>query len=279
MNKLFKIYKELPLSTDGDKIVIMVYGMFCGSLIGWTLGSFNYLGLFKLNFWRNGYINAKRLLYNYNTKTFYMTNDINSQLIDDFKNFMFSVGPTQPIDIVLETHGGSFSGAQMISDIIVSHGGISNAIVLNKAFSAGTLIALSCTNLYMHRNAHLSPVDVQQGNFFSTVQLSAVKTIIDKKNADRVNDDTFLMADQAEKCNLLITNIFNKIIKPRYDADISLKIKSELFDGDKYIHSTTFSVSDLRNMGINVQDITKNMISKANCKKQVYDVHNCMSVC
>jgi ClpP class serine protease len=188
---------------------------------------------------------------------------------------MLDIKPNEDIDIVIDTNGGSFCAAQMISEIILNHEGTTNAIVLDKALSAGTIIALSCSNLYMHKNAHLSPVDVQGFGFFQTAQFSSVKTIIENKSADKVEDNTFIMADQANKVRALLNEMFEKIVKPKYDDNISAKIKSELFDGEKYIHSTAFSVKKLKTIGIKVLDITDSMITRS----KLYDKQICDGRC
>lgn len=258
-----KAVDSLSKLNNAEK-VLYTNALLSGLVIGYGIGTANLFGLFTWRLWKNRYTNVKRYLYNLKTKTHYITGDITSETVDAFKKFMLTVKSDETVDVIIDTNGGTFSGAQMMSDMLLSHEGVTNAIVLNKAFSAGTLIALSCRNLYMHKNAHLSPVDVQQGNFFDVVQLSAVKNIIEKKTADKINDNTFLLADQAEKCKSLMNTLFEKIIKPQYVNEISMNIKKELFDGEKYIHSTTFSFNDLKKMGLNVQIITPNMIAKAN---------------
>lgn len=261
VEKIEKIEKILIQSKKQLGSLLMTVGFFMVSvpLLSFAFRTFNKKNLI------NRFIDLKRLYYNRNVKTFYISDTVTGNLVDEFKQFMINVGPKDEIDIVLETYGGFFSGAQMISDMILSHEGVTNAIVLNRAFSAGTLIALSCTNLYMHKNAHLSPVDVLQSDFFKTIQLSAVQTIIDNKTKDKINDDTFIMADQAEKSKNLLNSLFERIIKPKYSDDVASIIKQELFDGNKYIHSTSFSSTELKNIGLKINDILPNMIKKAQC--------------
>lgn len=254
---------EKKMSYETEKIILIVYGFALGYTFGSMYGFSSYL---KMNKFVNMYTNIKKFTYNLQTKTFYIDGDINGDLVDEFKSFMRNVKHDETVDIVIDTYGGCFSSAQMMTDIILTHKGITNAIVLNKAFSAGSLIALSCANLYMHKNAHLSPVDVLQGDMFSTVQLSAVQTIINNKSKDKIGDNTFILADQAEKCKKLLDVLFSKIISPKYQEAEANKIKQEFFDGTKNVHSTTFSRNDLTSFGIVVYDITPTMFNKASCK-------------
>lgn len=254
--------KKLEMDNIPDRIMLLSYGFF----LGYLLGSVKYFGFFKMRNFKNAYTNMIRTIHNLETKTFYINENISEYTVNNFKKFLFDVGPNETIDIVIETNGGYFTCAQMLSDLILSHEGITNAIVLNNAFSAGSLIALSCKNLYMHKNAHLSPVDVQQGNFFSTIQLSSIQKVIDNKSKDKIQDNTFLLADQAEKCKLLLEYLFQKIIVPKYDEKTSQLIKEELFEGNKNIHGTSFSYKELKDIGVDIKDITPSMISKAKTK-------------
>ena len=206
-----------------------------------------------------------RLAYSFeNTKTFYIDKSIDCDIVYKFKEFMNNVKNDDEIDIVIETNGGSFSCGQMICNIILSHKGIINAIVLNHAFSAGTLIALSCDNLYMHNNANLSPVDTIHCNFFDAVQLSSIKTVIENKSNDKIDDKTFILSDQAAKCLLVLNDLFDRIIKKKYNENVSNTIKENIFSGEKYAHCTAFSKEQLKNFGLNIYDITEKMIRK--CK-------------
>ena len=123
---------------------------------------------------------------------------------------MDKVEPDSVINLYFETDGGLFSVAQMICNIILNHKGETNAIILNKSFSAGTLCALCCKNIYMHFNAHLSPVDVIQCSFFSSTQLSSIQNVVKNKNADKIDDSTYILDDQAKKCKTILNKYLCK---------------------------------------------------------------------
>ena len=63
----------------------------------------------------------------------------------------------------------------------------------------------------MHKNAHLSPVDVIESNFFSSTQLSSIRNVVKNKNADKIDDSTYILDDQAIKCKTILNRIFEKI--------------------------------------------------------------------
>lgn len=193
---------------------------------------------------------------------FYFDTDIDSYIIGKFKNFMDKIEPNEPINLYFETYGGLFSVAQMICNIILNHKGETNAIILNYSFSAGTLCALCCKNIYMHSNAHLSPVDVIQTSFFSATQLSSIQNVVKNKNADKIEDSTYILDDQATKCKTILNKIFGSIcLIHSFDIDTKEKVFEEIFKGEKYTHNTVFSYEELCSMGINIKPITKEMES------------------
>jgi membrane-bound ClpP family serine protease len=152
----------------------------------------------------------------------------------------------------------------MICEIILNYKGETNAIIFSKSFSAGTLIALCCKNIYMHHNAFLSPVDVIHNSFFDSTQLSSIKNVLENKHADKIDDNTFILADQAIKCKIILNNIFEKICKiHNFDNETKKIIYTEIFEGEKYTHDTTFSFEYLKSIGINVKQINKQMIKIA----------------
>lgn len=206
----------------------------------------------------------KNKLLNGGKNIFYFDKDINSETINSFKNFVNELKDNEPLYLYFSTNGGSFAIAQMICDIILNHKGETNAIILNKSFSAGTLAVLCCSNIYMHSNAHLSPVDVMLCSFFDSTQLSSIKTVLDNKTPDKINDNTYVLADQARKCKTVLTKIYNKIsIKHNFDIETKNKIWDEIFSGEKYTHQTTFSVEHLKTIGLSIKPITKEMSSLA----------------
>lgn len=184
---------------------------------------------------------------------FYFETDVNSSTIKKFKSFMDGVEPDSVINLYFETDGGLFSVAQMICNIILNHKGETNAIILNKSFSEGTLCALCCKNIYMHFNAHLSPVDVIECSFFSSIQ-----NVVKNKNADNFDDLTYILDYQAKKCKTILKNIFDKICSiHNFDDKTKTTVFEEIYQGEKYTHNTVFSYDDLSSFGIEIKPITE----------------------
>src|SRR4030088_2017117 len=103
--------------------------------------------------------------------------------------------PAVPLDIVLHTPGGLVLAALQIARAIHKHEGKVTAFVPHYAMSGGTLIALAADEIVMSEYAVLGPVDPPLGQFPAASILKAVG----KKPVEKINDETLIMADQAEK--------------------------------------------------------------------------------
>ena len=103
--------------------------------------------------------------------------------------------PEVPLDIVLHTPGGLVLASLQIARAIHKHKGKVTAVVPHYAMSGGTLIALAADEIVMSEYAVVGPVDPQVGQYAAASVLKAVR----RKPIERVNDETLILADQAEK--------------------------------------------------------------------------------
>ena len=103
--------------------------------------------------------------------------------------------PAVPLDIMLHTPGGLVLASLQIARAIHKHRGKVTAFVPHYAMSGGTLIALAAHEIVMSEYAVLGPVDPQLGQFPAASILKAVA----QKPVARLNDETLILADQAEK--------------------------------------------------------------------------------
>lgn len=76
-----------------------------------------------------------------------------------FKRILFKMGETKKITLVLYTNGGFIEAPWPIVNLIREYCDEFEVIVLEKALSAGTLIALGADQIIMSKHAFLSPVD------------------------------------------------------------------------------------------------------------------------
>ena len=118
--------------------------------------------------------------------------------VDDSEEVMRAIHMTDremPIDLILHTPGGLVLASLQIAQAIKKHKGKVTAFVPHYAMSGGTLISLAATEIVMSEHAVLGPVDPQLGKF----PAASVLKVIAKKPVSEIEDETLIMADQAEK--------------------------------------------------------------------------------
>ncbi len=100
-----------------------------------------------------------------------------------------------PIDLILHTPGGLVLAAEQIAFALRNHHARVTVFVPHYAMSGGTMLALAADEIYMDENAVLGPVDPQIGSYPAVSILKA----IEQKNKNRVNDETLILGDIAQK--------------------------------------------------------------------------------
>jgi ClpP class serine protease len=118
--------------------------------------------------------------------------------VDDSEEVMRAIHMTDretPIDLILHTPGGLVLASLQIAQAIKKHKGKVTAFVPHYAMSGGTLISLAAKEIVMSEHAVLGPVDPQLGKF----PAASVLKVIAKKRVSEIDDETLIMADQAEK--------------------------------------------------------------------------------
>src|SRR5258705_6315339 len=103
--------------------------------------------------------------------------------------------PAVPLDIVLHTPGGLVLASLQIARAIHKHRGKVTAFVPHYAMSGGTLIALAASEIVMSEYAVIGPVDPQLGQH----PAASILTAVARKPVAEVDDQTLILADQAEK--------------------------------------------------------------------------------
>jgi ClpP class serine protease len=106
--------------------------------------------------------------------------------------------PELPLDLILHTPGGLVLAAIQLARAIDRHKGKVTVFVPHCAMSGGTLIALAADEIVMCEHAVLGPVDPQLGQFPATSVLKVIRT----KPIAEVDDQTLVLADQAEKATV-----------------------------------------------------------------------------
>ncbi len=152
-----------------------------------------------------------------------------------------------PIDLILHTPGGLVLAASQIAQALKRHPAKVTVFVPHYAMSGGTLIALSADEIVMDENAVLGPVDPQLGNYPAA---SIVKTLR-LKGPEKVDDNTIVMADIAEKAILQIKDFVFDLLKDKMEEDKAEKIAEELSTG-RWTHDYPLDIERLKAIGINI---------------------------
>jgi ClpP class serine protease len=118
--------------------------------------------------------------------------------VDDSEEVIRAIhmtGKDVPVDLILHTPGGLVLASLQIAEAIRKHTGKVTVFVPHYAMSGGTLIALAASEIVMAEHAVLGPVDPQLGRF----PAASVLKVVAKKPIKDIEDETLIMADQAEK--------------------------------------------------------------------------------
>ena len=132
--------------------------------------------------------------------------------VDDSEEVIRAIHMTDrelPLDIILHTPGGLVLASLQIAQAIKKHKGKVTAFVPHYAMSGGTLISLAASEIVMSEHAVLGPVDPQLGKFPAASILKAVA----KKPAAEVDDETLILADQAEKAIAQVRDAVRELLK------------------------------------------------------------------
>lgn len=153
-----------------------------------------------------------------------------------------------PIDLVVHTPGGLAIAATQIARALSRHKGKVTVFVPHYAMSGGTLIALSADEIVMCEHAVLGPLDPQIG------QMPAVSilNVIQKKPISEIDDNTLVLADQAEKAIRQMKETIVEIVSRSHNIEKAKEIAERLVSG-KWTHDYPISAEEAKEMGLPVK--------------------------
>ena len=152
-----------------------------------------------------------------------------------------------PIDIVLHTPGGLVLAAEQISHALLRHPAKVTVFVPHFAMSGGTMIALAADEIVMDCNAVLGPVDPQLGQYPAASILKAVS----QKNINKVDDNTLIMADMAEKAIKQVEEFLILLLADKFPPDQLTLLAHTLSEG-KWTHDYPITCEKLKEIGLSV---------------------------
>jgi len=170
--------------------------------------------------------------------------------IDDSEAVLRAIKMTDkdvPIDIILHTPGGLVLAAEQIAYALQKHKAKVTVFVPHYAMSGGTLIALAADEIVMDENAVLGPVDPQLGNH----PAASILRVLERKPIDKVDDDTIIMADIAEKAINQVKNTIVSLLEPKMGNDKATQIATKLATGT-WTHDYPITVTEAKELGLPV---------------------------
>jgi ClpP class serine protease len=156
--------------------------------------------------------------------------------------------PAVPIDIVLHTPGGLVLAALQIARAIHKHRGKVTAFVPHYAMSGGTLIALAAHEIVMSEYAVIGPVDPQVGEHPGASVLKAVA----RKPVERVDDQTLILADQAEKAIVQVHDSVRELLVNKCPSDKVDELARLLSEGT-WTHDHPITYDTAKSFGLPVR--------------------------
>jgi len=170
--------------------------------------------------------------------------------VDDSEEVIRAIHMTDrdmPLDIILHTPGGLVLASLQIAQAIKKHRGKVTAFVPHYAMSGGTLISLAASEIVMSEHAVLGPVDPQLGKFPAASILKAVA----KKPAAELEDETLILADQAEKAIAQLRESIRELLQttpPNGKVDELARLLSE----GTWTHDYPITYERAKSLGLSV---------------------------
>ena len=167
----------------------------------------------------------------------------------------------EPFDLVLHTPGGDIFSAIFISRLFKMYPGEIKAIIPLYAMSGGTLLALSCDEIYMSDTACLGPVDPQLGSFFRYGSSKTWDKIL-KFKGKKAEDQSISFAHTGKQ--------YTKSIREHFMNNINFglnqkdkKILSDFLTSGSVEHAHPLTKKDLEAFGMPIKSIAdKKMLGK-----------------
>lgn len=151
-------------------------------------------------------------------------------IYETFYNNLMGIPDGKPVDIIIATQGGSAIWCSKICYVLKNREGKSRVFVKSHAHSAGTVIALSASELYITYDTTFSAIDAQTfplNDLFQT-SLQLLPKLFDDPRSALVNinkERAKYFRDIVEKC---LSDSHNKELVMRYMHD-DVSIHEQLF--------------------------------------------------
>ncbi|MEJ5366394.1 MAG: ATP-dependent Clp protease proteolytic subunit [Desulfosoma sp.] len=152
-----------------------------------------------------------------------------------------------PLDLIVHTPGGLVLAALQIARALKKHKAPVTVFVPHYAMSGGTLIALAADSIVMGPHAVLGPLDPQLGKY----PAPSLMRVVREKSVDRVDDETLILADMAEKATRQLQEAIGEILEEKFGKEKSLELARKLTEGH-WTHDYPITPEAAQAMGLPV---------------------------
>jgi ClpP class serine protease len=165
----------------------------------------------------------------------------------DVLEVLAMLGPEDPVDIILHTHGGSATAANRIAAALRGRRDTA-AFVPFYAESAGTEVALACAEIHLGNDANLTPIDIHiEGNpARDLVELA-------KKSGERASESLKLSAKIAERALKDEAKTIDALIHPNHKQGQSKGALARRLTSGRSYHSELIRLTEATALGLNVK--------------------------
>lgn len=157
-------------------------------------------------------------------------------------------------DLILHTPGGSIFFTLLVSILLREYNGKIRAIIPSYAMSGGSLLALSCDELYMSPTSSIGPIDPQLGSLFKFGSAKSWERII-KMKGKKAEDSSIGFAFSGSQYTKSLSIILKDIIKDKIPKDKLNPFVKLLTSGD-IEHSYILTPDKLSQLGLDIKIIS-----------------------
>nr|WP_092070676.1 ATP-dependent Clp protease proteolytic subunit [Dendrosporobacter quercicolus]NSL48336.1 ATP-dependent Clp protease proteolytic subunit [Dendrosporobacter quercicolus DSM 1736]SDM13521.1 serine protease, ClpP class [Dendrosporobacter quercicolus] len=150
-----------------------------------------------------------------------------------------------PIDLILHTPGGLVLASEQIARALQQHQAKVTIFVPHYAMSGGTMISLAADEIILDPNAVLGPVDPQLGQY----PAASILKVLKQKNIDRIDDNTLILADMAEKAVRQVQDFVTSLLLDKMPPEQAGELAKTLAEG-RWTHDYPITCDKLRAMGL-----------------------------
>lgn len=133
-------------------------------------------------------------------------------------------------EILLDTNGGYISSNDRLVNFILNSELKLKIYVTRKAYSAGTILALSAEYLYMDKNACFGPTDPQITILKDTISIKSLIKLCEEKDKNTVSDLYLIQYYESNRLYEENINLITKLLNKKFHSNISKKNQTLLIN-------------------------------------------------